>query len=615
MSQFIDGAPRSPMCRLVALTVGLIATLGGDPSPVAAQPVRIDIDTPLSPPEWALLQRELIDANTAACEEFFAKYFDERGWLLCVERWGGDDGPDDAIENCNDWPILHALGADDVVRRMYERAWEGNLRQYTLAKTKETPLARDGMYYQEFITQFDWQHNAEGLGVFMQQGLSDPANADLHRRSRRFAGLYMNEDPQAPNYDPEHKVIRSLFNGSRGPLLRESTALDWTGDPIEVEHRFDLVHGERSYSEMLAHFEEYRDIIGDHPLNLLATCLPLNAYMIDHEEQYRTWLLEYVDAWRDRMEANGNIIPSKIGLDGKIGGPDGKWYGGVYGWAFTVKVPQTGEPAHRNRQERSFVGFMNAYLLTGDDKYLDVWRKQQDAINAQAKVINEEFSTPTMYGDDGWYGWTPGRYTANSLELYYLSMRPADRERTPDTPWLDSLEGRDPEYPVNALRKDLESVRAKVAGLRADETTPDTRLADDPMKYNPCQVESLIHLMLGGIHVERKASVLHCRLRYFDPVERRPGMPQGVAALVDRLTADSARVTLVNTNQLAARTVVVQAGGYGEHRFTSVKAGEQTTAVNGDCFEVRLAPGAGQTLELVMERYVNPPTMRLPWDR
>ena len=23
--------------------------------------------------------------------------FDERGYLLCVERWGGDDGPDDAI--------------------------------------------------------------------------------------------------------------------------------------------------------------------------------------------------------------------------------------------------------------------------------------------------------------------------------------------------------------------------------------------------------------------------------------------------------------------------------------------------------------------------------------
>src|SRR5438105_669355 len=73
----------------------------------------ITIDTPMSPPAWALLERALLKANTQACQEFFARYFDERGWLLCVERWGGDDGPDDAIENCTDWPILHALGASD----------------------------------------------------------------------------------------------------------------------------------------------------------------------------------------------------------------------------------------------------------------------------------------------------------------------------------------------------------------------------------------------------------------------------------------------------------------------------------------------------------------------
>src|SRR5688572_6209155 len=75
----------------------------------------IVIDTPLSPPTWALLERELLRQNALACREFFEKYFDERGWLLCVERWGGDDGPDDAIESCLDWPTLHALGGSDDV--------------------------------------------------------------------------------------------------------------------------------------------------------------------------------------------------------------------------------------------------------------------------------------------------------------------------------------------------------------------------------------------------------------------------------------------------------------------------------------------------------------------
>ena len=82
---------------------------------------------PQEPPRqvpWALLQRELLKANTAACKEFFARYFDERGYLMCVERWGGDDGPDDAIENCLHWPILHALGAPDCVLQMYKKAWD-----------------------------------------------------------------------------------------------------------------------------------------------------------------------------------------------------------------------------------------------------------------------------------------------------------------------------------------------------------------------------------------------------------------------------------------------------------------------------------------------------------
>ena len=88
----------------------------------AAAPATVQLNRIVSPPEWALLERQLLAANTAACREYFARYFDERGFLLCVERWGGDDGPDDAIENCNDWPILHALGAPDIVYEMYKKA-------------------------------------------------------------------------------------------------------------------------------------------------------------------------------------------------------------------------------------------------------------------------------------------------------------------------------------------------------------------------------------------------------------------------------------------------------------------------------------------------------------
>src|SRR5437870_325241 len=314
-----------------------------------AREVNVVIDSPMTPPAWALLERELLRANTQACLEFFNRYFDQRGYLLCVERWGGDDGPDDAIENLTDWPILHALGAPAVILDSYKKAWEGHLRQYTQARTVEVPFARDGMYYKEFHVMFDWLHIGEGLTVFNLQGLSDPYDDRFQKRVRRYAGLYMNEDLQAPNYDPKHKIIRSLFNGSRGPLLRKATALDWAGDPIEVAGRFKLNHGEQSYQEMLEHFKDYTDILGDHPQNLGTTTLALNAYMLAHEPKFRTWLLEYVDAWAQRTIDNGGIIPTNIGPDGAIGSAcGGKWYGGVYGCGLRVFISTTRMIDHPN---------------------------------------------------------------------------------------------------------------------------------------------------------------------------------------------------------------------------------------------------------------------------
>ena len=580
----------------------------------AAPPVTLRIESPMPPPDWALLERELLRANTAACQEFFARYFDERGHLLCVERWGGDDGPDDAIENCNDWPLLHALGAPDVIRKMVRKAWEGHLRQYTEAKTVQVPFARDGMYYKEFPCMFDWQHNNEGLLVFHLLGLSEPRHADYRKRVRRYAGFYMNEDPAAPNFDPQHKIIRSLFNGSRGPLLRKATALDWTGDPIEIENRFELGHGERSYDEMLAHFKDYNDIVGDHPLNLLATSLAMNAYMLTGEQKYKQWVLNYVDAWRQRMIDNNGIIPSNIGLDGTIGGEcDGKWYGGAYGWGFTVVVPQDGQLAHRNRTYWGFTGFMNAYLLTGDDRYLDVWRKQRDTINAQQKVIDGQVMYPRMYGDQGWYGHVPGKYGFNNREIYFLTMSSDDLRHVPIDGWLAYLQGQNSGYPEQALRADLAAIRGRVAAMRQDTTTPDTRLADDPMKYNPARVQALRELTLGGIYSGKQGSLLHCRLRYFDPLARRAGLPQDIAALIEKMTGDQVTLVLVNVNQVQPRTLVVQAGAYAEHQFTDVGIEGSTTTVSAPHFTVKIAPGAGTRITAKMRRYVNQPTLQFPW--
>ena len=85
---------------------------------------------------------------------------------------------------------------------MFLKGHEGLIEQYTEAKTTDVPIARQGMYYKEFIVQSDWMHHGEGLQLFNRMGLSIPTDAKYQERARRFAGFYMGEDPEAPNYDP-----------------------------------------------------------------------------------------------------------------------------------------------------------------------------------------------------------------------------------------------------------------------------------------------------------------------------------------------------------------------------------------------------------------------------
>ena len=88
-----------------------------------------------------------------------------------------------------------------------------------------------------------------------------------------------------------------------------------------------------------------------------------------------------------------------------------------------------------------------------------------------------------------------------------------------------------------------------------------------------------------------------------------------MAALVDKLTADSVSLTLVNVNQLEPRIVTVQAGGYGEHQFTSVQFNKTRREIDHPFVNVRLEPGCGARLVFEMTRYANQPTLAHPWTR
>jgi hypothetical protein len=593
----------------------------------------IRISQPMPAPAWALLERQVLQSSSEACDRFAAKYLDRRGYLLHTPRWGTLDGPDDAIETFYNWTLLHALGGADAVLDHFRRALDGHYLQYKELRTTLTKLAEHGAYHKDFITQSDWFHTGEGMRGILFLGLSAPHDEKLTARMTTFAGMYMNEDPEAPNYDPVKKLIKSIWTGSRGPMLRKATTYDWVGDPVPGS--FHLLHSPagrgkmldlmKVYDKMLAHCAEYLDSVGDHPLNLASTSLALNAYALTGEEKYRAWVKEYVDAWKARTALTGGNIPSNIGLDGKPGGEyGGRWYKGTYGWNFTIYDGEIEQIAHRNTvMAGSWPGFANAYLLTGDPSYIAVLRRQMDNIYAQKKVVDGKEMLPQMYGDprghketgrEEWYHYTPNLHHDRLAEIYLWSMDRKDLERVPRKGFIGWLEGAEPGYPEQALRRDLEFVRSRVEEMQRDATTPDTRLADYLMGFNPAAVTALTQLTMGA-YLNGNIWSLHARFRYFDPERRRAGLPADVAALVEKLDADGATVTLVNVNHAAERAVVVQAGGYAEHEFESVAWNGRTAPLASRALTVKLAPGAGARLAFRMKRYAHPPTLLPPWDR
>jgi hypothetical protein len=220
-----------------------------------------------------------------------------------------------------------------------------------------------------------------------------------------------------------------------------------------------------------------------------------------------------------------------------------------------------------------------------------------------------------MFGASGWYGWQPQPWSVGALEVWYWSMAQPDRSRVVGNPWVEFLDGRNPGFAESALERDLASIPRKLEGIRADRTAPDKRLADNMLDLNPAATDALVRLMLGALVPGREGGLLNARLRYFDPVRRRAGVPEDVAALISGLDDRRTVVTLVNLNTTEPRTVIVQAGGYAEHQFESVEWNGRTERIGARDFSVRLAPGAGATLTLGMRRYANAPTVRFPWNR
>ena len=633
------------------------------PSVKISEPISMDSPAP----KWAKQEREIIEKLNAAAVEFVARYTRSDGTLIWRDTWGSMDGSDDPYEAFMNLALFYSMGGSEEVYELARKMWDSITLQWT----------EYGQIYREFDGYYDWMHHGEAYLYHYFFGLTKPESLVDRQRALRFANMYNGRDEIAQNYDTELKMIRSPLTGSRGPRF-EVTHEDWFTHRTVLDDYLapyeDITNND--FSTMLCHWSDpdiYSELIvkmnarmnrGDVPLNLNATSLMTHAYMYSQEKYLSEWVIGYLDAWRQRAAANEGIIPDNVGLTGKIGEyNDGKWWGGYYGWRWPHGFMTIMEPLTN--------ASMNAVLLTGDFAQLDLARSQYDLIWSKRKEIDGAVQVPHRHFDAGWsdyrmpsprhmiYLWTtsmadedlerimqlPRDNDWNAIAIPGVSGKDAMTGR--DTkhyiantlPWFQFIQGQLPNYPEDILAANLTLIENQLHKMRSKTGDPRGWDSYDPVtaevvvgldlrvdgyqihawqEFNPVYFEGLAQMLTGApMHISH-GGLQHGKVRLFDGEKQRPGLPDDVAVVVDKISPTSIAMKVVNLSQDALRQLVIQAGSFGEHRFVTVtstnSAGKsQVQEIGGKYFAVDLEAGAGATLNFVIERYVNQPSYETPW--
>lgn len=168
-----------------------------------------------------------------------------------------------------------------------------------------------------------------------------------------------------------------------------------------------------------------------------------------------------------------------------------------------------------------------------------------------------------------------------------------------------------------------------------DKRSVDQIIEDNNWPPNPVVIKALVQTTMGTPATLYNGGMLRATVRYFDADEHRPGLPPDVAALVDELGSEKAGIHLVNTSVDETRRVIVQAGAFGEHSFTTVnyvdepldydegnpgrrnradhKSVNSSVSVDGKHFSVELPPMTSIRLDCGIDRFSNDPSYAFPW--
>ena len=239
----------------------------------------------------------------------------------------------------------------------------------------------------------------------------------------------------------------------------------------------------------------------------------------------------------------------------------------------------------------------HAYLTTMEEADLEILRKTRDYRTKGHTQID-----PTCMEI---YGGPKLGYRYYPSALKYMGGQ--------DRSLIGYYDGTFPNYPEEILKHNLSQVYRRLKEMREDDQDPSTYNDDYLQMRNPITVEGLIHLTLGGPMPLYNGGLLMVNVRYFDIDRSRPGLPEDVAALISKIDKKGLTLTLCNLHPMETRKLAVQAGGFGEHSFTTActidyNGNKISYQIDSNIFDVTIGPGVVLKFKIGMERFVNQPS-------
>src|SRR3546814_10463339 len=110
---------------------------------------------------------------------------------------------------------------------------------------------------------------------------------------------------------------------------------------------------------------------------------------------------------------------------------------------------------------------------------------------------------------------------------------------------------------LESLKADYEEVIRRMNTMQNDPRDVSDLKSDDLYPNNPVITKALVQTTMGTPQTIYNGGLLRATLRYFDADEKRPGLPEDVAALVEVLKDDMTTVHLVNLSVVENRRLIL----------------------------------------------------------